>query len=170
MIDQIQLVNAVIKELGKQGVKDANPRQLNTVIASVNSIIKEFQSPTQPATAGMGLQAWLASDDVGQSSLYMASVLCAEMMSVSPSQLRNAPYAHPHDPDDLGRCIRFLQAVPEARDRLRDMEATSKIWKFYVANWGSLESLYSAGTKGESDFALKELYGIMQHFQDKYRE
>ncbi|MBO1916633.1 hypothetical protein J4727_18635 [Providencia rettgeri] len=63
----------------------------------------------------MGLAAWLASDDVGASSKYMASVLSGHLCSTSL----------PWDGADLGRCIRLLEAVPELASQLHEMKACS---------------------------------------------
>lgn len=133
-ISQMDLVHAIMNTMQTAGVKDITVRQFNSVIAAANSIIAELEQPTVKATPNMGLVAWLKSDDTGLSSLYMASVLCGH-----PDF---AQYAHPHDPDDFGRCYRFLLAIPHVRTRLNLMAAKSDQWEKLCLNWDELERLY----------------------------
>jgi hypothetical protein len=89
----------------------------------------------------MGLQAWLASDDTGQSSLYMASVLGGFRRD----------YAHPRDLDDFGRCSRLLDAVPEFRPRLSEMRDKSPEWAALVDSWEAIEKIIPAEKYQEAD-------------------
>jgi hypothetical protein len=133
-VSQFDLIQAITKHLLRSGVKAVNPRQYNTIIAAANSIVSELERPTIMATPNMGLVAWLKSDDTGLSSRYMASVLCGH-----PDY---AEYAHPHDPDDFGRCYRFLLAVPAVRSRLNVMATKSDQWEKLCLYWDELEKLY----------------------------
>lgn len=49
---------------------------------------------------------------------------------------------HPSDPDDLKRCIRLLELIPEARNHMDKVSAISDVWARLVENWDELESLY----------------------------
>jgi hypothetical protein len=118
MINQMELVGAVFQALDRQGVKTLCTRQMSAVIRAVNDIIEECERDVVMTSPGMGLTAWLASDDVGMSSRYMASVLGGLSSS----------YAHPYDLDDFGRCSRLLIAVPEFRQRLGLMRDKSPEW------------------------------------------
>ena len=131
VIRQIELINAVVKELKKQGVKDLIPRQYNMIIESVNKIIAECEKKPVMASAGMGLRDWLRSDDVGMSSRYMASILGGFA----------CPYNHPLDLDDFGRCSRLLLAVPEFREKLEMMRSKSEQWASLLDVWTQLETL-----------------------------
>ena len=128
-IQQIDLVCAIFAELGKQGIKSAIPRQMNAVIIAANSIIEEFGMPAIMTTEDMGLTKWLASDDTGTSSVYMASVLGGFYR----------PYAHPADADDFGRCSRLLIAVPEFRGKIELMRDKSVQWDKLLNEWGYIE-------------------------------
>ena len=58
--------------------------------------------------------------------------------------LADGPHAannNPHDPSDFNRCVGFLNAVPEARERLEMMSDKSPQWAGLVANWDRLEQL-----------------------------
>lgn len=137
MISQIDLVSSIFKHLEKQGVKTANTRQMNAVVSAATNIVEAFSKPHAPATEGMGLQAWLMSDDTGSSSLWIARFLGGG----PPSQ----SYAYPHDADDFGRCYRLLKAVPEFRERLPELATSGEEWAALVANWIELEAYWQAG-------------------------
>lgn len=130
-IDQISLISAIAKELSKQKVK-ATIGQMNVIIEAANTIIRECERVPVMATEGMGLSAWLASDDTGMSSCYMASVLDGNF---------HRCYAHPLDLDDFGRCSRLLKAVPEFRNRLTRMSLKSPQWARLVERWTEIETL-----------------------------
>jgi UTP:GlnB (protein PII) uridylyltransferase len=50
--------------------------------------------------------------------------------------------AHPYDPDDFGRCLGLLEAVPELREHVPKMAEHGKVWTAYVAHWAEMEALY----------------------------
>ena len=135
MISQMELIAAICKELARQGVESLCPRQTNAIIRAANAMIAECERAPVMASPGMGLGAWLASDDVGLSSRYMAGVLSGQF---SPA------YAHPADSSDFGRCMRLLEAVPELRGKLDLMRDKSPEWSELVANWDRIESMVKA--------------------------
>jgi len=132
MVSQVELIAAIAKHLDSKGVKDVLPRQMNAIIKAADGIIRELERPFRQADEGAGLDSWLASDDTGLSSVFMASVLGGF----------SRPYAHPYDPGDFGRCVRLLSAVPEFRPRIADMASASPEWKRLVESWDELERLY----------------------------
>lgn len=146
-IDQIQLVAAIAKEIDRQhpgaGVES---RCFNTIILAANNICQEFAKPVVKASEGMGLADWLASDDTGMSSLFMASKLTG---------MFEAEYAYPHDPADFGRCLRLVEAVPELESKIRDMSQHGKEWAVVAANWHEWAEVYRADDG-------KRLYRLMQ--------
>lgn len=133
-INQIELISAISDELCRQvpGLT-AEPRLFNSVIAAANLIVSEFAKPIVKATPGMGLTAWLASDDVGASSKFMALVLSG----YDPSE-----FAYPLDPDDLGRCIRLIRAAPELAQRVHVMSEHGKEWAAVAENWERWVAMY----------------------------
>lgn len=134
-ISQIDLVKAILDELQRQGIGDAEVWRLNAVIAAADSIIREFEREPVMATDDMGLDAWLRCDDTGLSSCYMASVLGGF----------SREYAHPHDVDDFGRCSRLLRSVPEFRGSLRVMKSCSPQWAKLVERWDAIEEMIAIG-------------------------
>jgi hypothetical protein len=115
---QPQFVGAILRWLDKKGVKEMNARQMNAVIQAANGIIDAIDRPHQEAKPGSGIVAWLNSDDTGQSSLYMARALApAAGLNATVYGIKSSdPW--PHDPADIGRCVRLLDTVPELRPHL----------------------------------------------------
>lgn len=126
-LNQISLVTAIMNECSSQipGLP-AEPRLMNCVIAAANTICAEFAKPIVKASSGMGLTAWLASDDVGMSSKFMASVLSGQFQ---------AEFAIPYDPADFGRCVRMIQAVPELKGLIHLMCKHGPMWTAVADNW-----------------------------------
>jgi hypothetical protein len=144
-VSQGQLVTAVVAELGRQGVTDANERQMNAVIAAADLIAAAFARGHAAAAPGSGLAAWLASDDTGLSSRYLAYVL-------GTAAGERAPWAgneHPHDADDFGRCVRLLDAAPALRPHLPALaQGHGPVWAGLAAAWAELEALYREEAPG----------------------
>ena len=119
MLSQIELICAICKHLDKQGVKSLVPRQYNAVIEAANLICDAIAREPVPARA---------------SSLYLASVLGGFVKQ----------YAHPHDADDFGRCMRLLEAVPEFDLPLVEMRGKSPQWDALLDSWGAIRDRIAA--------------------------
>ena len=76
--------------------------------------------------------AWFGTGCVGESSKAMALAVCD-----APGRKN-----HPHDPDDLNRCLLFLEAVPEARHYMGKIAALSPTWGRLVRRWDDIESSF----------------------------
>ena len=112
------------------------------------------------ATPHLSLAAtnWLANGQRGISSNTMFSVM------TGVDALGDSSPSHPHDPDDLDRCLLLLHAVPELRAKLPLMAKCSPAWAALVGVWDQLESLHIAEvglgwTKGNS---AAETYKLMR--------
>lgn len=79
---------------------------------------------------------WLLGDDTGISS----EAIVAYMEGATTIRRFGN---HPHDPADLGRCIRLLAIAPDYRLRLPEMARVSPVWAALVAHWDELEALYN---------------------------
>ncbi|EMT6577833.1 hypothetical protein WMR74_003908 [Providencia rettgeri] len=154
-LSQIDLISAISTEIEKQipGIP-AEPRYLNAIIKAANLVCDEFKKPLVKASEGMGLTAWLASDDVGASSRYMASVLSGQF---------SAPNHYPLDGADLGRCIRLLVAVPELASQLHKMKACSPQWSAVIDNWDKWKALYEAGKGKKLYQEMKLTYELLKN-------
>lgn len=154
-INQMSLVGAIMKELARQvpGIP-AEPRFVNAAIKAANGICDELARPVVKSFKGMGLEAWLNSDDTGSSSLYMAWCLSGGQFGYWQGRGQPLP-AWPHDPDDLGRCIRLIDAVPEFGGKIPEMSHRGPEWLAVTTNWAEWVELYNT-TDG------KELYKLMK--------
>lgn len=161
-ISQIDLVSGIAKLLDRLGLKNAEPRILNKIIAAADMIVAECERDPVMAADNMGLGAWLASDDTGASSLWMAHVLYNV-----PSSRGGGDGAYPHDPSDFGRCYRFLRAVPDARRFLGRMAESGPVWAEYVKRWNEMERLYE---EERPNGHCPMLYEMMRGIQDRVRK
>ncbi|MCB6144838.1 hypothetical protein [Providencia rettgeri] len=154
-LSQINLISAISTEIEKQipGIP-AEPRYMNAIIKAATLVCDEFKNPLVKASEGMGLAAWLASDDVGASSRYMASVLSGQF---------SAPNHYPLDGADLGRCIRLLVAVPELASQLHKMKACSPQWSAVIDNWDKWKALYEAGKGKKLYQEMKLTYELLKN-------
>ena len=76
---------------------------------------------------------WLSNGEVGESSKCMAMWLAFGK--------RAAHGSHPHDPDDLDRCLKLLQRAPGLRAMLPAMAGMSGEWAALVARWDEVEEV-----------------------------
>ncbi len=77
--------------------------------------------------------AWIVGGDTGASSKALWAVMMGQKSDKS----------FPHDPSDLGRCLRLLDKVPEWKPRMNEMAVVSPYWSALVENWTELEKLWT---------------------------
>lgn len=80
---------------------------------------------------------WLFHGEVGAGSKTMAGAVIGEITNEDFASI-NCPF----DKSDFGRCVKFLDAVPEARLHLDKVAALGKVWKRLIDNWDELEAFY----------------------------
>lgn len=144
-VNQIDVVCTIMKHLDRNGIKHANARQNNAIIEAANLIVAAFDEEHRPAGEGIGIGAWLRSDETGLSSRFMARVLGPKIGVYVPVPEEGIHYHgmhHPHDPADFGRCLGLLKAEPKLREHIGEMANHGKEWKALVENWAELEALY----------------------------
>lgn len=153
-IDQIALISAISTELCRQIPDLTADHRYNTIIEAANLIVKEFARKPVVGLKGVGLNAWLASDDVGASSLYMAGMLTGGCI---------AKHAYPRDVDDFGRCVRMIEAVYQegAKVPLDPMLNCGPYWAMVTTNWLSWETMYKAEKFAELHEAMREAYAAV---------
>lgn len=100
------------------------------------------------------IASWMLSGDTGQSS----ESLCAIYLGLAQKWWNIVRW--PHDPDDFGRCVRFLRDCVDADKR----EALVKIaggyrkeWRAIADNWKHLNDLYADGANEELYKEMKRL-------------
>jgi hypothetical protein len=81
---------------------------------------------------------WFAHGERGISSEAMA---CA-VADIKPIEKWVKYGNHPLDPDDFKRCVKFLDAVPEARQHMNKVAALSNVWARLIEHWDELEALF----------------------------
>ncbi len=52
--------------------------------------------------------------------------------------------SYPHDPADLGRCLRVLKKFPEWKPRLKEMAKYGKEWKALIKRWDDLSAVMAS--------------------------
>lgn len=81
-----------------------------------------------------GLVHWLANGRRGISSNTMVQHL------TGIATLGKWAGDIPHDPDDLDRCLKLLEAVPSLRPLLPRMGTYSKRWAALISRWEEIET------------------------------
>lgn len=84
---------------------------------------------------------WWHGTDVGTSSAAMFAALVSPMSYMSYRAAKLGNRSTPCDADDLGRCLRLLEAMSEWRDRLDEVAAAypDTAWPRIIARWSELE-------------------------------
>lgn len=140
-VSQPEIASAILSELERQGVKDLTARCLDLVFEHATAISVAAGVAPVYAAPDMGLSAWLASDDGGQSSYFMVYAITGHDGRTS----NRGGVDYPHDPGDFGRCARLLTAVPEFRTQLDKVVAKGgPVWAGLVGVWDELNDLYVA--------------------------
>lgn len=92
---------------------------------------------------------WLRIGERGSSS----NAMCKRLFGVPA----DAGTSHPHDPDELRRCLLFLDAA-QAHDRVSDMADVSPEWRRLVGSWTEIVAAFrfemSAGKQAPKTYAL----------------
>lgn len=154
--DQMYLVAAITQELNRQHPGLPADARINAVITAANSIITEYAREPIMAVPDMGLEAWLDSDDTGSSSLYMAYAFSYNLTLWIPRKIPS--YSYPRDPDDLGRCIRLIEAVPEFGRCIPEMAQKGAHWMAVTSNWADWVEMYHAGNTDGLYTAMKDAF------------
>jgi hypothetical protein len=104
--------------------------------------------------------SWFAHQYTGVSSETMAFWL--------GFGIKKRSFSHPHDPDDLDRCIKLLIAAPGLRDHLGDMAALSSAWRKLVGRWDEIEQSFldEAGLGWCKARSAPKTYQLMKEILD----
>jgi hypothetical protein len=94
---------------------------------------------------------WFFNGNVGLSS----QAIAAKMVGI------DGYTNHPRDPSDLRRCVEFLNAVPEAKERFEEMRLVSPNWYRLVGAWGPLTAKLAKEMK-RKDRRAPETFEMIQ--------
>lgn len=105
--------------------------------------------------------AWIVGEHVGMSS----KAIWTHMMNAGKPKWG---WSHPHDPDDLSRCLGLLKAIPEWRKRLPEMKKRSRPWHALVQHWDEIEASmenevgwdWTKGRSAPMTYALMKKIGL----------
>jgi hypothetical protein len=137
LVSQIDLVAGIIAHLAEeQGVETMTQRQMNSIIVASTDITNAFDRDDILATKGMGLSKWLASDDTGLSSCFVAGAITQKFVR---------QVAYPFDADDFGRIIRMFEAIDEPTSRISELAGTCPEWNELIKVWPQAEKEYREG-------------------------
>ena len=109
-------------------------------------------------TLSLAATNWLANGRRGISSNTMFTVM------TGVDALGDCTPSHPHDPDDLDRCLALLHDVPELRAKLPLMAKSSPAWAALIGVWDQLEALHIAevGLGWTKSNSAAETYKLMR--------
>lgn len=101
---------------------------------------------------------WLANGEVGVSSKCMA------MWLGFGKRIRDPFGGHPHDPDDMDRCLKLLHHAPGLRELLPKMAELNKTWAALVAQWDEIEAMQldEIGLNWTKARSAPKTYALMQ--------
>ncbi|KAB8305771.1 hypothetical protein EH227_24715 [Rouxiella chamberiensis] len=156
-LNQISLFSAIAKEISRQCPGIPADGRSNIVIKAADMIVAEYAREPVVAKPSMGLAAWLASDEVGMSSEYMAWVLSKSDPAVWGQ--RRPKISYPRDADDFGRCVGLVIAMPSYEflvDEMRDNHGV--YWAAVSANWYPWVKLFKARQYKELNQAIRLAY------------
>lgn len=102
------------------------------------------------------LLEWYETGEVGISSRTIAEYL-------GRGRIYRYPWP-PADPDDMNRCLKLLQAVPEFRLLLPKMAEVSKEWAALMARWDEVErsQLDEIGIDWKKARSAPKTYALMR--------
>ena len=169
MLSQIQLLADIGEMLAdKYGITEVETRHIEAIAAAATLICDEFKRSRVASESCKGLAAWVCSDDVGLSSLEMARKLAPLAgLGECPKHRYQTHGNYPHDPDDLGRCLKLLRCVPELRAHLGAMAECGPVWAGYVAQWDEMERLFAEEALTKN---CPKLYALMKTIESAVRK
>jgi hypothetical protein len=85
-------------------------------------------------TLSSDLIAWVCGDDTGLSSK-------AIFQHMTTGNCRGG---YPHDPADLGRCLRLLHLAPQWEERIGEMSRYGTEWANIAKQWPLLKEMFLA--------------------------
>ncbi|XPL50848.1 hypothetical protein ACMFY2_13895 [Enterobacter cloacae subsp. cloacae] len=92
----------------------------------------------------MKVLQWQATGDVGVSSATMASIALG-----LDKPFYGSHFSAPHDPSDMLRCMKLLEAIPEIRDHFPAIAKRVPTFKGIIEQWDDLVEVMKRECVGE---------------------
>lgn len=99
---------------------------------------KEIESFKDLSLEEMKVIQWLETGQTGLSSLSLCAALYPQFKKCH-HKLEDLKINVPHDLADFNSALMFLEAVPEAREKLSLAKEISPVWSALIDNWDILE-------------------------------
>ncbi|NTF18131.1 hypothetical protein G6L37_06910 [Agrobacterium rubi] len=147
--------------------EDRMTARLTAMMARLNQPVPSLQD-LEARYASLSLEeranSWIVSGDVGQSS----KTVWATMLGIT---LEDSEINHPHDPADIGRCLRLLSIMPEWQPRISELASLSPTWKALAERWADIRSSMEteAGIAWEKAKSAPATYDFMRSIIDNTR-
>jgi hypothetical protein len=110
------------------------------------------------------LLKWLAGRDTGLSSRF---ILAYMERDTTVSAMDGFEINYPHDPSDLGRCIRLMDIEPTYRTRIMEMAHLCPEWAAMASHWSELEALYREELAEDTGRAERTYYRMFELIHGK---
>ncbi|EPA0062162.1 hypothetical protein ACQYIJ_004192 [Enterobacter cloacae] len=113
----------------------------------------------------MKVLQWQATGDVGVSSATMASIALGLDKTFYGSH-----FGAPHDPSDMLRCMKLLEAIPEIRDHFPAIAKRVPTFKGIIEQWDDLVEVMKRECVGER-WRAPDAYNLIKKLRgdDKQR-
>ncbi len=120
-------------------------------------VLKDKKNKFKNDEEKLSVMNWLETGETGLSSLTLCLTLYPFVKNIEYKCFEDFDKSYPRDSADFGRCIKFLNAVPTAREKLHKLEKSNKIWKELYSSWADLEFLYVNKDFEELNKSLKSI-------------
>lgn len=116
----------------------------------------DVSMPGAGSTIEQRATKWLRDGQVGMSS----RAIHDHMLGL----VSRDGFSHPHDPDDLNRCLLLLDLIPEWKPRMGEMAQHGPHWAALAANWESIAEAFlrEAGLDWRYSNHAPETYALMR--------
>lgn len=99
---------------------------------------KEIEAFKDLSLEEMKVIQWLETGETGLSSLSLCAALYPQFKKCH-HKLEDLKTNVPHDLADFNRALKFIEAVPEAREKISLAKEINPVWSALIDNWDVLE-------------------------------
>lgn len=117
----------------------------------------DVSMPGAGSTIEQRATKWLRDGQVGASSRSIHD----HMLGLTP---KRGYFDHPHDPDDMNRCLLLLDLIPEWAPRMGEMAQHSHQWADRAAEWEPISEMFlrEAGLDWQHHCKAPRTYALMR--------